>query len=376
LQEEKERYMRMALSLAKKGEGKVSPNPMVGAVIVKNGRIVGKGYHRYFGGPHAEVEAIKNAGEKAKGSILFVSLEPCCHFGKTPPCTQAIIKAGIKKVIAATYDPNPLNQGKGLKILREAGVETEVGICEKEAEKINRPFFKFIQEKIPYITVKAAASLDGKIATFKRNSKWITSEKSRKLGKRLRDKVDAILVGINTVAKDDPELLPLKSEKRYYRIILDTKLRISLKAKVLGKQALCPTLIFTTPHADENKIKALKQRDVKVRIVEEKEGKVNLRKVLEELGRMGVASCLVEGGGEVIASFIEENLVDKIFLFLSPCIIGGEDAPTWVEGRGFGLPQEAQRIRVERIRRIDEDILIEGYIEKKSKAKKSYTNPF
>ncbi|MBC7189335.1 bifunctional diaminohydroxyphosphoribosylaminopyrimidine deaminase/5-amino-6-(5-phosphoribosylamino)uracil reductase RibD, partial [Candidatus Aerophobetes bacterium] len=242
---QKEDYMRLALSLARKGEGKVSPNPMVGAVLIKNGKIVGKGYHRYFGGPHAEVEAIEDAGKKAKGSSLFVTLEPCCHFGKTPPCTDAIIKSGIKEVFVATIDPNPLNEGKGIRVLKKAGIKVEVGICEKEARELNRWFFKFIKENIPYVIVKSAASLDGKIATFRGDSKWITSEKARRWGKNLRFYADAILVGINTVIKDDPQLLPPKKKERFFRLILDTHLNIPLKAKVLENQDISPTLVFT-----------------------------------------------------------------------------------------------------------------------------------
>ncbi|MBE0478157.1 bifunctional diaminohydroxyphosphoribosylaminopyrimidine deaminase/5-amino-6-(5-phosphoribosylamino)uracil reductase RibD [Candidatus Aerophobetes bacterium] len=355
-------YMRMALRLARRGEGNISPNPMVGAVIVKNGKVVGKGYHKYFGGPHAEVEAIKNAGVKAKGATLFVTLEPCSHFGKTPPCTQAIIKAGIKKVVAATFDPNPLNRGKAFEILKEAGIDTEVGVLEEEAKKVNQYFFKYISTKIPYVTVKAATSLDGKIATFKGESKWITSERSRRWGKKLRDKVDAILVGINTVMKDDPELLPLKNKKRYLRVVLDTHLKIPLGAKILEQQSNFPTLIFTGSHTGIDKMKVLTEKGVGVKIVEEKEGRVNLGKVLQELGKMEIASLLVEGGGEVIASFIKENQVDELFLFLSPCIIGGKEAPTWVEGEGFCLLKDATKVKIESIRRVGEDVLLRGKV--------------
>lgn len=359
---EEEKWMRMALSLAKKGEGKVSPNPMVGAVIVKNGKLVGKGYHRYFGGPHAEIEAIRDAKNGVKGATLFVSLEPCCHFGKTPPCTQAIIEAGVKKVVVATLDPNPVNNGKGMQRLREAGIETKVGVCEEEAVKINEVFFKFIKQKIPYVIVKAAASLDGKIATFKGDSKWITGEKSRILGKKLRNKVDAILVGINTVIKDDPELLPLSPKKRFFRIILDSRLKVPLGAKILKNQSHYPTLIFTTSGADPEKIKNLEDKGIRVKIIQEDEnGRVSLKKVLKELGKKDVASLLVEGGGEVIGSFIREKLVDKLFLFLSPRIIGGKTAPTWVEGEGFDSLSATPRVKVARLTKTEEDILLEGY---------------
>jgi len=359
-----EKWMKLAISLARRGEGKVSPNPVVGAVLIKNGNLIGKGYHRYFGGPHAEIEAIKDAGEKVRGSTLFVTLEPCCHFGKTPPCTKAIIKAGIKKVVVATLDPNPLNNGRGVEILRKAGIDVKVGVCEKEARKINEFFFKFIREKIPYVILKAAASLDGKIATYKGESKWITGERSRKLGKKLRSKVDAILVGINTVIKDNPQLLPLKNRKRFFRVILDTKLRIPPGAKVLEEQLHYPTFIFTSSKANREKIRSLKEKNVKVRVLEDCEDRVNLKKVLRELGKEGIASLLVEGGGEVIASFIEENLADRIFLFLSPLLIGGRKAPTWIEGKGFESLKCVPRIKIEKIQKVDEDILIQGYFQK------------
>jgi len=344
---DEEKWMRMAISLARRGEGRVSPNPMVGAVIVKDEKLVGKGYHRYFGGPHAEIEAISKAKERAKGATLFVNLEPCSHFGKTPPCTEAIIKAGIKKVVVATIDPNPLNCGKGIKILKKAGLKVEVGVCEEEAKKLNEAFFKYIKEKIPYVIVKAAASLDGKIATFRGESKWITGERSRRLGKKLRDKVDAILVGINTVVRDDP--------------ILDSKLKVPLEAKVLENQTSYPTLIFTTSQAGKEKIKFLREKGVRVKIVKDKEGKIDLKEVLKELGKRGIASVLVEGGGEIIGSFVQEGLVDKILLFLSPRLIGGRKAPTWVEGEGFGSLSETPRINISRLRKVEKDILLEGY---------------
>lgn len=360
---EEEKYMRMALRLARRGEGLVSPNPMVGAVIVKGGEIVGRGYHQYFGGSHAEVEAIKDAGEKARGATLFVSLEPCSHFGKTPPCTDIIVKTGIRKVVIAILDPNPLTHGKGADILEKAGIDVKIGLCENEARRINETFFKYIREKMPYITVKAAASLDGKIATSTGESKWITSEKARKWGKTMREKEDAILVGVNTVIEDDPELCPLRDKERYLRIILDSKLRIPLKAKVLKNQSKYPTLIFTTTQANKRKIERLQDAGVKVEIVADKERRVDVKEVLEKLGRMEVARVLVEGGGEVIGSFFLENLVDKLFLFLSPRIIGGRKAPTWVEGKGFGSLQNALKVKITNLRHLGEDILIEGYMD-------------
>ena len=361
----KEKWMRLALSLAKRGEGKASPNPMVGAVLVKDGKLIAKGYHRYFGGPHAEIEALKRAKDKAKGATLYVTLEPCSHYGKTPPCTLAIIKAGVSKVIAATIDPNPLNSGRGIKILREKGIETEVGICEEKAKKLNESFFKFIREKIPFVTVKVGASLDGKIATFTGESKWITTEKSREVAHNLRNKFDAILVGINTVIKDDPKLLP-PSQRKFLRVILDSRLRVPLSSKVLKDQKKAPTLIFTTPKANLKKMRILKNEGIKINVVE-RGGKVPLKKVLSYLGEFGIMSLLVEGGGEVIGSFFEENLVDKIYLFISPRIIGGKNSLSWVGGKGIDSLDKSPKLKISSLKRIDEDIFVEGYILKNVK---------
>ncbi len=361
----KEKWMKLALSLAKKGEGKVSPNPMVGAVLVKNDKLIARGYHRYFGGPHAEIEALKRAKNKAKGATLYVTLEPCSYYGKTPPCTLAIIKAGVSEVIAATLDPNPLNSGRGIKILGENRIKTEVGICEEKAKKINEAFFKFIREKVPFVTVKAGASLDGKIATFKGESKWITTEKSRKIAHNLRDKFDAILVGINTVIKDDPELLP-PSKRKFLRVILDSRLRVPLSSKVLKDQEKAPTLIFTTTKANPEELRILRNKRIKINVVE-KGGKVSLKEVLFYLAELGIMSLLVEGGGQVIGSFFEGNLVDKIYLFISPQIIGGKNSLSWVEGKGIDSLAQSPKIKISSLRRIDEDIFLEGYVVRSEK---------
>ena len=246
----KEKWMRLALKLAKRGEGRVSPNPMVGAVITKDEKMIAQGYHHYFGGPHAEIDAFRKAKDKAKGSTLYVTLEPCSTYGKTPPCTKEIIKRKIEKVVIATLDPNPINSGKGVQELRRGKIEIETGICEEEAKKVNEAFFKFMKKRIPFVTVKVASSLDGKIATSSGESKWITGEKSRKFSHHLRDKMDAILVGINTVIKDDPSLLA-PSKDNLVRIILDSKLRIPIEAQVLKNQDRGDTFIFTTSQADE-----------------------------------------------------------------------------------------------------------------------------
>ena len=354
--------MGIALSLAKKGEGKVSPNPMVGALLVKNGKILARGYHHFFGGPHAEIEVIRRAKEKVRGSTLYITLEPCSHFGKTPPCTQAIIKGGISKVIAATLDPNPLNSGKGIEELKRGGIETEVGVCEKEAREINEAFFKFMEKKVPFVIVKAAASLDGKIATQTGQSKWITGLEARKLAHKMREKVDAILVGVNTVIRDNPSLLP-PSKKNFFRIILDSTLQTPLEARVLKDQTKAQTLIFTTPRASKEKLNRLENKAVKVVIMgRDDEKRVSLEEVLLELGRLEILTLLVEGGGEVIGSFFEKKYVDKVFLFLAPRIIGGKSSLTWVEGKGVKILSQTPRIEVRSFKKIGEDLLVEGYV--------------
>lgn len=358
----KQKWMEMALSLAKKGEGQVSPNPMVGAVLVKDGRMLVRGYHPFFGGPHAEIEVIRRAKEKVRGSTLYVTLEPCSHLGKTPPCTQAIIEAGISKVVAAILDPNPLNSGKGIEELKKAGIETEVGVCEKEAREINEAFFKFMEKKIPFVIVKAAASLDGKIATKTGESKWITGPQARKLAHKVREKVDAILVGVNTVIRDDPSLLP-PLKKRFFRIILDSTLQISPEARVLKEQTKAQTIIFTTPRAPKQKVDQLQNKGVTVATVRKNsEQRVSLEEVLKELGRLKILSLLVEGGGEVIGSFFEKGYVDKVFLFLAPRIVGGRNSVTWVESKGVKILSQTPRIEVRSFKRIGEDLLVEGYL--------------
>ena len=355
------KWMKLALKIAKKGEGKVSPNPMVGAVITRDGQMIASGFHQYFGGPHAEVEAIKKAKDKVKGTTLYVTLEPCCHYGKTPPCTKKIIQSGIRRVVVATLDPNPLVSGKGVEELRTAGIDVDIGICEEEAKEVNEAYLKFIKKRIPFVIVKVAASLDGKIATHLGESKWITGSKSRDFAHRLRDKVDAILVGVNTVIKDNPSLLS-PSQKHYIRVILDSKLRISLEAQVLKDQDKADTFIFTTHKAEKQKIKELNNRGVKIVMVKDEEERVDISEVLKKLGGLEIMKLLVEGGGEVIASFFEKKFVDKLFLFFSPRIIGGRKTLSWVEGRGINFLKESPWVKIDSLRRIGEDFLFEGHV--------------
>lgn len=347
-----EKYMKLALGLARRGLGSVSPNPMVGCVIVKGGRIIGKGYHKKFGGPHAEVYALKQACGKAKGAVMYVTLEPCSHFGKTPPCTDAIIKSGVKKVVAAMIDPNPLNNSKGLKALRKAGIEVKVGILEDEARKLNEPFIKNQTKGLPFVTVKIAQSLDGKIATKFGESKWITNEASRSFVQRLRRQNDAILVGVNTILKDDPLL---RNSKR--KVILDSLLKTPADARVFLSSG--QVIIATTNRASKSKEEALKKKGAIV--LRFKGSRPDLKEVLlrlytygdSPLGRQGqspsVSSVLIEGGAEVMASAFEEGLVDKAYFFIAPKVIGR-----------INRLIDAPKMQGVSIRRFGGDVMLEG----------------
>ena len=366
-----EKYMSLALRLAERGRGQVSPNPMVGAVIVRKGRIVGKGYHAQAGLPHAEVAALKEAGKKANGSTLYVNLEPCPHFGKTPPCTEEIIRSGIEKVVIAIKDPNPLNFGKGISRLKSAGVEIATGVLGNKAKRLNEAFGKFIARGEPFVVMKIAASLDGKIATGTGESKWITGEESRRYVQKLRREADAILVGINTVLKDDPRLT-VRNEGRKregwrqpLRIVVDSRARIPLRAKMLKGSSR--TIVATTRHANKSRVRALENKGAKVLIVGSKKGEVNLVKLMKELGRLGIVNLLIEGGGEINASAFAARLVDKAMFFLAPRIIGGREAPTPVEGKGIKKISQAIPLHSLTLRKVGEDLMIEGYPDYKLK---------
>ncbi|MGC8844189.1 MAG: bifunctional diaminohydroxyphosphoribosylaminopyrimidine deaminase/5-amino-6-(5-phosphoribosylamino)uracil reductase RibD, partial [bacterium] len=325
-----EYFMNLCLQLARRGRGFVSPNPLVGAVLVKDGEIVGRGFHPSFGAPHAEVFAIKEAGERARGSTLYVNLEPCCHYGKTPPCTKAIIEAGIKRVVIAMVDPNPIVNGKGIEELRGKGIEVEVGVLEEKARKLNEAYVKFITRGVPFVTLKMAQSLDGKIATRSGESKWITGERARRFVHRLRVENDAVLVGANTVILDDPSLTAHRMGRDPKRIVLDGKGRVSPDARVFNPGV--ERLLFTTSLAPVQWREEIEKRGVEVIVSEGEE--VSLEELLRELGKRGIASLLVEGGGETAWRFIKEGAVDKLLFFLAPIVIGGREAKTSVEGEG------------------------------------------
>lgn len=320
-----ESYIQLALEIAKKGIGEVSPNPLVGCILVKDDRIIGAGYHEKFGANHAEVNAIENAKESVDGSTLFINLEPCSHFGKTPPCVEKIIENKIKKVVIGTLDMNPLVSGNGVKKLKSAGIDVKVGVLEKECINLNKFFFKYITDKIPYVTLKAAQTLDGKIADIRGGSQWISSMESRKFVHHLRSNYDAVLVGAGTVEKDDPSLtVRLTDGRNPNRIILDNTLTLSTERRLFARNSDHKTILVTSKNNEyKRKVKRLQSIGVKVLFARsDKDGNLNLKSVLKELAKNQIASVLVEGGSRVLSSFIKSGLYDDMYLFISPKIIG------------------------------------------------------
>jgi diaminohydroxyphosphoribosylaminopyrimidine deaminase/5-amino-6-(5-phosphoribosylamino)uracil reductase len=361
-----EKWMKRALQHAEKGRGKTSPNPMVGAILVKEGKVMGEGYHVKAGGDHAEIIAIKQAGDEARGATLYINLEPCTHYGKTPPCAPAVIRAGVKRVVIGMADPNPLVRNKGIENLKGAGLEVEVGIQEKECRRLNEAFCKYILKREPFIILKVAATLDGKIAARDGDSKWISGEASRRFVHRLRDQVDGVIVGIGTVLKDDPMLTArVRGGRDPYRIILDSRLRIPERAKVT-EISPSKTIIATTEAAPKDKIERLENKKVRVLVLDSKEGRINLKTCLSKLGEMEMMSLLVEGGSQVNGAFLDENLVDKLLLFLSPKLIGDSQALGIFGGKRVTNLKEAIVLREIRTKRIGEDILIEGYVKRET----------
>ncbi len=361
------KYMKRAIELAKKGTGYTSPNPLVGAVIVKDDRIIGQGYHESFGGPHAEVNAFNSLREDPKDATMYVTLEPCSHYGKTPPCTEAIIKSGISKVVIGMKDPNPLVAGKGISILEKNGIEVICEVLEYEVKKINEIFIKYITTKRPFCILKTAMTLDGKIATRTGDSKWITNEDSRKYVHQIRHKASGIMVGIGTVLVDNPSLttrLEGKMGKDAVRIIVDTRARIPLKAKVLNLSSQAKTIIATTDKSDKNKRKALEVQGAEILITPFKNNKVDLDYLMKKLGEKGIDSILLEGGSTLNYSALQQDIVDKIIYFISPKIVGGKSAITSVGGEGKKHIEDALRIKDIRICRFNEDIMVEGYLDK------------
>jgi len=358
-----ERFMARALALAWRGAGRTNPNPPVGAVVVRQGTIVGAGYHRRAGGPHAEVMALRQAGRLARGATLCVTLEPCCHLNKrTPPCVPLIIASGIKRVVAAIRDPNPHVRGRGLAALRRAGLQVNVGVGAEEAERLIEPYRRLITTGRPLVTLKVAATLDGKIATAKGESRWITSPAAQKMVHLLRARSDAILVGIGTVLVDDPSLTVRTGSSRGrvpLRVVLDPSLRIPMTAKVLT-DGRAPTLIVTTSSGSPTKRAAVEKTGAHVVVLPARHGRILWRGLLKELGRRGIASLLIEGGAEVNASALREGVVDRLLFFVAPKILGGRDAIDAVGGVSPKNLSEALPLKVTSVTRVGHDILVEG----------------
>lgn len=355
--------MRVALQMARNAEGRTSPNPLVGAVIVRDGRIVAAGWHRKAGTPHAEIHALNMAGNLAKGATLYVTLEPCAHYGRTGPCAKAVAEAGIARTVIAMKDPNPLVAGKGIKILENAGVAVVCGVLETEAAVLNEVFLKWIAHKLPFVILKTAMTLDGKIATATGQSQWITNESSRHRVHEWRDNYDGILVGIGTVLKDDPSLttrIPGRKGKNPVRIIVDSRARTPLHAKVVT-DGQARTVIVVTEHAPAERIAALKNAGVE--ILTAGSGKqVDLRKMMQQLGQQEICSILVEGGGRLNYSLLEAGLVDKIHAFIAPKLVGGQNALTPVEGEGFSHLSDAVKLERLTAEPLAGDILLTGYV--------------
>lgn len=357
-------YMDLALSNAKALKGQTDPNPLVGSVIVNDNRIVGIGTHLKAGEPHAEVHALRMAGDLSRGATIYVTLEPCSHFGRTGPCAQAIIDAGIKKAVVATLDPNPLVSGNGVRMLEEAGIEVIVGIHEEESQKMNEVFNKFIVEKTPFVTLKAASTLDGKIATHSLDSKWITSEEARLDVHLLRSQHMAILVGVGTVIADDPELTArIPNGRNPLRIVLDSTLRIPLDSKII-KNRVADTWIFTSTNHDAEKRKALEGLGISI-YETSSENQVDVLDVVHQLGEKGISSLFIEGGGTINAAFLENGLVDKVVFYFAPKLVGGKIAPTFIEGTGVEWMKDAVDIRDGEFSKIGKDFKFTGYPEKR-----------
>ncbi|MCX7703233.1 MAG: bifunctional diaminohydroxyphosphoribosylaminopyrimidine deaminase/5-amino-6-(5-phosphoribosylamino)uracil reductase RibD [Planctomycetota bacterium] len=364
-----EALMERAIRLAERGRGLVEPNPLVGAVLVKDGKVVAEGYHRKFGGPHAEVDALLKLKDRslARGATMFVTLEPCAAFEgkKTPPCVDALIAAKIAKLVVATEDPHPEVSGRSVRKLRKAGVEVSVGLLKEKARYQNAPYFKLIKTGFPFVTVKWAMSLDGKIATRTGDSKWISNERSREYVHELRGLNDAVVVGVNTVAADDPLLTPRLSRPRRQplRVVVDSKGRIPLSSQIVKTAKEYPTFIAVTEACPERKIALLNRAGCEIGIFGGRKERVNLRALLLYFGQRRFTNILVEGGGTLIASFIEKKLYDRILAFIAPFLIGGRSAKTPVEGTGIPDIKNALKNRFHTIRRLDTDFLIQCDIE-------------
>lgn len=352
-------YMNHAIHLAKQGLGWTNPNPIVGAVIVKEGRIIGEGYHARYGELHAERNAIYSLTASAQGATMYVTLEPCCHYGKTPPCTEAILEQGIRRVVIGSRDPNPNVAGKGAALLKASGIIVEEGLMREECDRLNRVFFHYITTGMPYVVMKYAMTLDGKIATHTGASKWITGEKARNQVQNMRHQYMGILAGIGTVLKDDPMLnVRLKGKKSPVRIICDSHLRIPLDSKICQTSREYPTLVAC---GSENKEAAAKLEELGIEIISvpDSQGRVDLKRLMAELGRRKIDSVLIEGGGELNESALRAGIVQELKVFVAPKLFGGSAAFSPVTSSGISLPHDAWNAALEKVSAIGEDLLLE-----------------
>ncbi|MEA1929023.1 MAG: bifunctional diaminohydroxyphosphoribosylaminopyrimidine deaminase/5-amino-6-(5-phosphoribosylamino)uracil reductase RibD [Candidatus Auribacterota bacterium] len=361
-------YMRKALSLAARGSLAVRPNPRVGAVLVKNDRIIASAYHSRYGGPHAEVKVLSRAKDSARGATLYVNLEPCSTTGKTPPCTDAIIRSGIKRVVIGCRDRHPLNRDRARRIFTRAGITVTTGVMKEEAEALNRDFFTWAEFNRPYTTLKLALSLDGKIADRRGRSRWISSEPSRRYVHFLRSRSDAVLVGLNTVIADNPRLTARMGYKNQNlkRVVLDSRCEIPVTSRLLRGPAAKNTILATTKNAPPEKLKEIIRTGAQVMTVPSRQGRVSLKLLFRKLAGEGIMRLLAEGGSEAAASLLEEGLVDELHLFVAPLIIGGRDAISAIGGKGVKSIKEAYRLREMRVERLGEDIHIYGTLKQKN----------
>ncbi len=356
--------MREALREARKGLGRVSPNPAVGAVIVRKGQIIARGYHRKAGLPHAEIEALSKIGGKATGDTLYVTMEPCNHYGRTPPCTEAILKSGLEMVVVGMKDPNPNVSGGGCEFLKGMGIEVKSGVLERECRQLNEAFLKFVTLRRPFVIVKSALTIDGWAGTATGHSKWITNDRSRQFVHRLRDQVDAVMVGIGTVLTDDPRLttrLKRGHGKDPLRVVVDTHLRIPKDAKIFNHDSSSETLLAVGSDVRPEDLKRSKKEGVSVVVCPVEGGRIDLGALLSILGKKSVTSLLVEGGASIIGSMLRGRLVDKLFIFKAPKILGGDDGVPMARGRGPEKIDQCLALKDIKVRRFGEDILIVGY---------------
>ncbi|HWL25673.1 MAG TPA: bifunctional diaminohydroxyphosphoribosylaminopyrimidine deaminase/5-amino-6-(5-phosphoribosylamino)uracil reductase RibD [Ureibacillus sp.] len=361
-------YMQLALDLAATALGNTNPNPVVGAVLVKNGVIVGTGLHRKAGEPHAEVHAFNMAGEHAEGATLYVTLEPCSHYGKTPPCANLVVKSKVARVVVATRDPNPAVAGRGIRLIEEAGIQVDVGILEEEALKLNERFIHNMLTSRPFVISKFAMTLDGKIATSNGHSKWITGEDARAHVHEIRHKVDAILVGIGTVLADNPQLttrLQAGNGKNPIRIILDSQLRIPIEANVVDTSDAKTLIVTSKGNENAEKVTMLENKGVSFIFVQKKENGLDLEEMLDELYKLGITDTLVEGGGEVNASFLRKGLINKFLVYMAPKVLGGKQSKTPFLGEDVQSMDDAMELEFESYQQLGQDLFVVAYPKKR-----------